>query len=379
MMQPTEKQAEFIRFADKHRAKPIAWLGSVRAGKSIGAMMALVDHMKSYPGIYFVSAASNTNVEANLWPMFIRILQAKGIDFEERRWGGRHISTSLGKVFFLLAHDAGSRKIIQGITFNGGVSDEILLYPRNFIMELVGRFSLDDPLWIMTANKAVPNHWIKVDWIDTGYVTRFESDYRDNPHISKVAQDWWNKLLTGSDRARMLDNEWASDLGMIGNPLTARPSLKVTRHVRNVFSVWVDDARNNAVAELRADKSVCEVLSITSEMDQVALRAFVKDAKHMCFTNLTRENVNLLRGRIANFVPNVDKYARYFSHNAASLKINSELEAVIADFRRWAWVQTGQTDMKFQPDQTSPEVLACVQGLYHLMRTATPFPVRAAA
>jgi len=378
-MHPTDKQAEFIRFAEANRSKPIAWLGTVRAGKSIGGMMALLDHMERHPGIYFVSAASNTNVEANLWPNFIRILQSKGLSFDERRWGGRHIHTPYGKVFFLLAHDAGSRKTVQGITFNGGLSDEILLYPRNFIMELIGRFSLDDPLWIMTANKAVPNHWIKVDWIDNGYVHTFESDYSDNPHISETAKEWWKNLITGSDRKRMLENEWASDLGMIGNPHVGKPRIAKGKGTRHAYSIWVDDARNSAIAELRATKNRCEVRHITSDMDQAALRIFVRDARVTCYTNLTKENSVLLRGKVANFTPNVDKYARFLAHNCETLLVNSELERVVADFRRWAWVQSGQTDTTFQPDQTSPEVLACVQGFYHLMRVATPFPIRRAA
>jgi len=363
-MKPTPKQAEFMRFAARRRAKPIAWLGSVRAGKSIGAMMAMWGHMQRYPGDYFVSAASQLNRESNLFPNMRRIVLADKAECEEKTWGGRHLITPHGKIWFPLASDRSSERVIQGLTFKGGVSDEILLYPRNFIMQLVARFSLDQPLWIMTANKSEPNHWIKTDWIDAGAVAVFESGHEDNPHISERARDWWNTLIDGTARDRMLGNEWAADLGMVGCPAVA---AKWPSNGQIVRSIWFDSARGSVIVTLMVGKDRVTVIGVEPFTDLEGKRHRMLIANKSDLMHSDRP------AGCAFFAPDVSKYAAYFGEHADNLYVAKEQTELVQDFKRWSWVQSGPTDITFRPDQTSGAVLATVQGFYHATKSTAPF------
>jgi len=380
-MNPTPKQAEFLAYARWNRDKPIAWLGSVRAGKSIGALMALIEYMKRDGGSeYFVSAASATNIEGNLWPNFIRLLVSQNIAHEEKRWGGRHINTPWGKVWFLLAVDSGSQRVIQGLTLSGGVSDEILLYPRNFVMQLVSRFSLADPLWIFTANKSEPNHWIKVDWIDTNAVHVFESSHEDNPHISDTARQWWDTLLTGSYKGRMMDNEWTAELGMIGAPQMG-PFNFIKQKTTIGHSIWIDHARNNAFVRFLRYKHRMAITAIYSDFSVSRIEKLaLNNDDGLLICNLPDPNKPPFAGRCAFFRENIEAYARHFGQRPAGLTINLHDKAstrmCAKDFMRWSWVASGDTDMKFKPDQTTPEVLACVQAYYHVTSALQPFSAK---
>jgi len=380
-MKPTAKQAEFLEYARRNRDKPIAWLGSVRAGKSIGALMALIEYMKRDGGSeYFVSAASATNIEGNLWPNFIRLLVSQSIAHEERRWGGRHINTPWGKVWFLLAADSGSQRVIQGLTLSGGVSDEILLYPRNFVMQLVSRFSLADPLWIFTANKSEPKHWIKVDWIDMNAVHVFESSHEDNPHISDTARQWWNTLLTGSYKGRMMDNEWAAELGMIGAPLVGSFNF-VKKNITIGHSIWIDHARNHAFVRFARCGNLIEIEAVRSDLSISEIERFAQNSNaELLICNLPDPNKPPFSGRCAFFRENIEAYARRFGQRPEGVTINLHDKAASLvfskDFMRWSWVAGGETDMKFKPDQTTPEVLACVQAYYHLTSAIQPFSAK---
>lgn len=363
-MTPTPKQKQFLRFADKNGTKPIAWLGSVRAGKSIGAMMAVWRHMKKVPGDYFVSAASQLNRESNLMPNMRRIILADSDEVEEKTWGGRHLITPYGKIWFPLAADRSSERLIQGLTLHGGLSDEILLYPRNFVMQLVSRFSLDDPLWIMTANKSAPNHWIKTDWIDRELVSVFESGYEDNPHISDTARDWWNALIDGEYKKRMLDNEWVADLGMVGCPSVADKWPSEGNIVR---SIWFDSARGSVIVTMMVGKGRVTVIQV-DPFDTL-------EEKHHRMLIANKSDL-MHRDRPAGcafFAPDVSKYAAHLGKHADSLFIAKGCAGLVDEFKRWSWVQSGPTDITFKPDQTSPAVLATVQGFYHATQTSAPF------
>ena len=212
-MLPTPKQVEFMDFA-RVQAKPIAWLGSVRGGKTIGGLMSLVDAMKRNHGDYAITSVGQQNVDMTITPNFKSILEASGIDYKHYKTPPQRFETMIGNVPIYLAGHEGMQKFMQGVTLRGAFSDEILLYPMNFVMQLVARFSHDNPFWVFTANKENPSHWIKTEWIDEGKVEVFQSNADSNPHISDDAKDWWESLLEGKYRDRMLGNEWSGDYGV---------------------------------------------------------------------------------------------------------------------------------------------------------------------
>ena len=374
-MEATPKQQEFLDYLDANADLPVAWLGSVRAGKTIGAMLALWKHMKQHRGVYAICAASALNREANIMPNMIRILQDEGEAYAEKTWGGQKLVTDYGQILFPLASDAGSERMIQGLTLSGAITDEVLLYPRNFVMQLIARFSLENPLWIMTANKAAPNHWIKTDWIDTGAINVFESGYEDNPHISETAINWWNTLIDGKYRDRMMNNDWASDLGMIGEPVKCKYDKDFRVFCR---SVWLDSARYNAIVELAFKGGECWVMGVERDVEIGEIAKRVKNPNSgMWISNIADSKKPPLPFGVVYFRENVKGWAHFFATHCKSLGVPDFQTELLRDFRRWSWVPSGSTSLDFKPDLTSPEVLATVQGFYHLLKNSPAFKMKA--
>lgn len=147
-MIPTDAQAAVIAEA-LTADRPICWLGGVRAGKTVGACMALLEVMECRPGgSYAVMAFAHASLDRNVKPVLRELLEFSGEPWQERKASPHWIETAFGKIWFFTASDTGCEKGLQGVTLNGALTDEILLYPRNVVMQLIARFSHDDPFWI---------------------------------------------------------------------------------------------------------------------------------------------------------------------------------------------------------------------------------------
>ena len=361
-----------MRFSNA-QTRPIAWLGSVRGGKTVGGLIALVERMKKYPGDYAVTTFGQQNADLNINPILKRILTYHDIQHKQYKTPPQRWETELGTIPIYLAGNQGSQKYMQGVTLRGAMSDEILLYPLNFIMQLIARFSHDNPWWLMTANKAEPNHWIKTEWIDTGKVVSFESNADDNPHISQSAKDWWNSLLVGKYRGSMLDNEWSSDMGLIGAPLLLRCNYVSTSRDRHIYSIWLDDARSSAIVHLRKCSGswviVIEDMLEFDDINDLVDHANFQKAQKLC--NIQAGEPPKL-AQCAFIKPDLPKFATEYCRHKHFVALAPQMEELQKRMRRWGWVTADSTGTAYKPDEADAACFACVQGVYHLTLTSNP-------
>ena len=379
-MTPTPKQSEFIEFA-RVQAKPIAWLGSVRGGKTVGGLLAMIDAMQRNPGDYAITSVGQQNMDVNVTPVVKAILEAEKVEFKHYKTPPQRFETSVGTIPVYLAGNEGQQKFMQGVTLRGAFSDEILLYPMNFVMQLVARFSHDNPFWVFTANKENPKHWIKTEWIDEGKVALFESGSKDNPHISDDARQWWDSLLEGKYRDRMLGNEWSGDYGLIGTPVAIkRPrTMRDARRSDNVFrAVWLDEAKGNACATITATRKGYYYLSDPTWFDTLeALKNHLKNRKEHCVAN-EQDGEPPKLSRCTFIKPDVSDFATEYSRVISRVRLGPSMAYKLPEFRRWSWVAADSTGTKYKPDEATGLVLACAMGVYYATMTsqATPFAIK---
>ena len=373
-MIPTPKQLEFIEFS-KTQDKPIAWLGSVRGGKTIGGLIAMVQAMKRNPGDYAITSVAQQNVDVNITPNFKRILEAEKIEYKHYRTSPQRFETDLGMVPIYLAGNEGMQKFLQGVTLTGAFSDEILLYPQNFIMQLVARFTHDHGFWTFTANKENPSHWIKTEWIDEGKVVLFESNADDNPHVSEQAKQWWNTLLHGKYKDRMLKNEWSDEYGMIGTPKLLKKARPPERSDDTFVSVWLDEAKGNSCAIVTRSRNGLYYLSNPGKFSTIKKLKTKLDSLNLTIVaNLQAGEIpKLSRGCFIK--PDIPAIATEYSRVIDRVRLAPDMAEHFPDFRRWSWVAADSTGIRYKPDEATGNVLACAMGVYHatLAATARPF------
>jgi len=363
MMTPTSKQFEAIRFIHESD-RPVAWLGPVRGGKTIGALMAIVNHHFEHGGDYAICGFSKGNIERNLAPALRDLVAEHDPCFTERKIDPRHILTSEGRFHFFSAYDDSRQKVLQGCTLRGALTDEILLYPKSFVMQLIARFTHDEPCWVMTANKEAPSHWIKTKWIDAGKVKVFESTQDDNPHLSQDARKWHSLLLEGAAKDRMLGNEWASDTSNVGRARIVPPVKRVSSKDLLIRAYWLDDARGHASAQLvrRALERDLVVVECTTHASIADVIADAKGRMGMTVANWCDSGrhtpipgCTFLSDRPVTVAENV-------SRSPMPISFDERVKSVHAEFSAWLWT-TSKDGFTKSPEECSPVTMAAALGV----------------
>ena len=370
-MEPTDRQQEVIdlgRVADK----PIAWLGKVREGKTTGGCFALLHRMQEVPGDYGVFTYSGTNWNNSLRPTILKLLDYWGEPYLERKVTPKSIETEYGKILVFTASDRGMEKVLQGTTLQGALADEILLYPRNVVMQIVARFTFDKPWFLMTANKDNPYHWIKTNWIDKGKVIVVNSEAGDNPHLSGDAEHWRNELLSGHFADRMMGNEWSSEMNQVSMPVLRGSSHPPMPPVTYFDTFWVDDARYNVVLKGHMKNGNLTFTDVNSDLSFNELEEILRWHKPS-IGNWLGDIAKQPRGsNVALMRPEFEIYARSFSRLAEKVFFNPSLKDVFNECANWSYRAASEHDLGASLTATPPEVLAVAQGVHHMLRSAQP-------
>jgi len=362
-MIPTRKQAAAIDFIhDSDR--PVAWLGPVRGGKTVGALMAVVKHHFEHGGDYAICGFSNGNIERNIAPVLRDLIAEHDPAFTERRIEPKHILTDKGRFHFFSAYDDSRQKVLQGCTLRGALTDEILLYPKSFVMQLIARFTHDKPLWVMTANKEAPSHWIKTQWIDAGKVKVFESTQDDNPHLSQDARTWHSLLLEGAARDRMIGNEWASDTVTVGKAKVVPSIDKVASTDLMIKAYWLDDARGHASAQL-IRRALERDLIVTEVNTHGSVSDVIEDAKGrrgMIVANWcdSPQHTPIPGCVFVNDTPVT--IAENVSRSPMPISFDERVQSVYNEFAAWLWT-TSKDGFTKRPEECSPVTMAAALGV----------------
>lgn len=212
-MKVNEKQKEAIKLMFKSDI-PVLWAGSIRSGKTVGGCIGLALHAQSREGRYILAGKSYQALMRNVVPIIGNVCESYKIPFKLKR-SDQLCEIHKSAVHIFGANNEASQDYVQGMTADGFFLDELPLLPQSFFMQTLGRCSTENPFMLCTMNKTSPNHWTKVELVDTGSVALVESTLDDNPAIQTQTKELYDKVLTGHYHARMISNEWAGAAGRI--------------------------------------------------------------------------------------------------------------------------------------------------------------------
>ena len=200
--------------------------GAIRSGKTVAMIVSfLLWSLSSFHGQDFIIAgvtggALRRNVLA---PMF-RMLETFGIPYNWKR-GDARIVIGDNTYHLFGAEKENSQDKLQGMTAAGAYADEVALFPRSFVDQMIGRCSIAGSRIFLNCNPNGAYHYIKTDFIDRAgeiglYHLHFTMD--DNLTLSPEIRASYARSFRGVFYRQYILGEWVSAEG-------------------SVFPMWDDD------------------------------------------------------------------------------------------------------------------------------------------
>jgi len=195
--------------------------GAVRSGKTVAEITSfMMWSLSTFENEAFIVAAKSMGaLKRNvLQPMF-KILSAKGIDYTYNRSAeDPHIVVGTNVYYLFGANNEKSQDTLQGLTAAGAYADEIALFPKSFVDQMLARCSVEGAKVFVNCNPQGPYHWFKQEFIDQAKSKRvlylhFTMD--DNLSLSERVKERYRRMFTGVFFKRYILGLWVLAEGLI--------------------------------------------------------------------------------------------------------------------------------------------------------------------
>lgn len=217
----TPSQKEVLTYLDglKGSRGLVWWMGGVRAGKSFGACIAMMEHQATRSHRQYMVLAYTAGQGLQIFGSALQqIGEAMGYECKLTRGANpRFTVVDTGNEFLFKGCDKEGRdKAIQGLTLSGLIVDEVPNLLKDGIHQAEARCSDAGALRIYTCNKTSPYHWTTKYYLDRlkqgkldGLVV--DCSLQDNPHIDKEYAEELSREFEGNTLTRFMDNEFSLD------------------------------------------------------------------------------------------------------------------------------------------------------------------------
>lgn len=193
--------------------------GSIRSGKTIACICSFLQwSQETYSGEAFIIAGKTIGaLKKNVIKPMLQILTAWGWEYEYNR-SENYIEIGGNTYYMYDASNEASQDKLQGLTAAGAYADEVGLFPRSFIDQMLGRCSVDGAKVFMNCNPESPHHYIKVEFIDKAklrnvYHLHFTMD--DNLSLSQKVKDKFKRMFSGVFFKRFILGLWVASDGLV--------------------------------------------------------------------------------------------------------------------------------------------------------------------
>lgn len=195
--------------------------GAVRSGKTIAMICGFfLWSFATFKGETFIMAGKTIGaLKKNVIAPALAILNAWGRKYHYVSSGDEARIEVGGNVYYLYdAHNERSRERLQGLTAAGALADEVALFPRSFVEQMIARCSVDGAKLWLNCNPESPAHFVKAELIDKAeqkniYVLHFRME--DNLALSEKVRQFFRNAFTGVFYRRFILGEWALTDGLV--------------------------------------------------------------------------------------------------------------------------------------------------------------------
>ena len=221
----SKKQLHFLLASD---ARINIADGAIRSGKTFVFNLRWLDYIVNGPkGTLLMAGKTIRTLERN-------VLKAENGLFDLLGEGNYKYNGSTGeliigdrKIICIGASDERSENKIRGMTLAGALADEVTLFPKSFIEQLIGRCSVAGSMLFWNCNPDSPYHFIKQEYIDNPKMKNLVKHWRflmyDNPYLVKTNPEYIKQAettYTGVFYKRNVLGEWALAEGIVYDNFT---------------------------------------------------------------------------------------------------------------------------------------------------------------
>lgn len=210
--------------------------GSIRSGKTIACICSFLTwSLSNYEGETFILAGKTIGtLKKNVISPMLQILEAWGLSYHYVRSSENYLEIGSNTYYLYDANNEGSQDRLQGLTAAGAYADEVALFPRNFVEQMIGRCSVDGAKIYMNCNPENPHHYVKEELIDKAkekniYHLHFTLD--DNLTLSQEKKEMYRRMFTGVFYKRFILGEWAQTDGLVYQQFADEKDKFVTNQI----------------------------------------------------------------------------------------------------------------------------------------------------
>ena len=200
-------------------------IGVRRSGKTHGAAAAELMLAHDYPAgaQFLLGARTMGNCQDGIAAAVQDMAKEWGMPCKAYSGAAKRLVVN-GREFKLMGFADGVSHIsLQGTTIGGAVLDEVQNLPQGAFEQILACASLRDnrdkpAKIIMTGNPLTTTHWVKQQLWDRAAqvgVDLYDWGREDNPSVSSDFYDRLGLQLTGANRARWYEGEWADEGGQV--------------------------------------------------------------------------------------------------------------------------------------------------------------------
>lgn len=204
--------------------------GAIRSGKTIAMICGFFRwSLECFQGETFILAGKTIGaLKRNVIGPTLQILRAWGLQYTYVS-SGDEARLEIGEnVYYLYdAHNERSQDRLQGLTAAGALADEVALFPRSFVEQMIGRCSVAGAKMWINCNPESPAHFVKTELIDKAAEKKIYHLHflmSDNLSLSPETKARNERMFTGVFYRRFIKGEWAMTDGLIYPQFAADPS-----------------------------------------------------------------------------------------------------------------------------------------------------------
>lgn len=216
----SKKQLHFLLYSN---ARINIADGAIRSGKTFIFNLRWLDYIVNGPkGTLLMAGKTIRTLERN-------VLKAENGLFDLLGEGNYKYNGSTGElqignrnIICIGASDERSENKIRGMTLAGALCDEVTLFPKSFVEQLIGRCSVAGSQLFWNCNPDSPYHYIKQDFLESDNMKPLVKHWRflmyDNPFLVKTNPEYIKQAettYTGVFYKRNVLGEWALAEGLV--------------------------------------------------------------------------------------------------------------------------------------------------------------------
>ena len=193
--------------------------GAIRSGKTVAMILSFLTWSQTaFQDRDFIMAGVTTGaLKRNVLSPLFGMLEALGIPWVWRRSDGR-LEIGGNRYHLFGADNDSAQDKLQGMTAAGAYADEVALFPRSFVDQMIGRCSVAGSRIFLNCNPNGSFHYIKTDFIDRAEeigLYRLHFTMEDNWTLSPEIRDSYARAFQGVFYRQYILGEWVSAEGAV--------------------------------------------------------------------------------------------------------------------------------------------------------------------